>query len=608
MERLLSIGLSNALAAAALAVLAALACRAWRRPALAHALWLLVLLKLLTPPVWTVPVAGLPPAREAPVPPVPEARDEGVVLLTDEQVRWLEQQGGLEVVEVPSTAGPVEPQPEPASPTTRAFPWRPVKLALAALWLGGSVAYLVVAAVRVRQFRRVLAHAGRACAEVQSRAEAIARRLGLPSCPGVWFVPGAVCPMLWAAGGPARLLVPSGLWGRLDDRQRDTLLAHELAHLKRRDHWVRLLELLATALYWWHPAVWWARHELREAEEQCCDAWVVWSLPGSARHYMTALLEAVEFVSERLQTSGRFAASAPPPPALASGMGQFQHLKRRLTMMKQVNVTKTRSLSWAAFAAVCGAAALLLPLAPTLAQSQDEPAQPDGSAAAPAEEKVEDVTVEVRAEPADEPSVELSADVIDFVAARLDGAAVEAAGDVLVTVPEGTVLGEVVLDSVPTITADAADDLTLSVRSAYKASDAAEVERARAEVAQLTARLEAARQRLAALEGGKKGEYVARRVVTAKKPAVVTHRVEVRGGEPRKAATVARRPGSADAKDSEESAPGFVFSDGKAAAPAQDPNARLDALEQKLEALLNEVKQLKGGERQGGGEGKPRLR
>ncbi len=64
METLLGIGLSNALAAAVLAMPVALFARLLRsrRPALAHGLWLLVLLKLITPPLFTVPVPW--PAEE----------------------------------------------------------------------------------------------------------------------------------------------------------------------------------------------------------------------------------------------------------------------------------------------------------------------------------------------------------------------------------------------------------------------------------------------------------------------------------------------------------------------------------------------------------------
>ena len=56
MDTLLHAGLSNALMAAVLALPAAAVARLGRRPALAHALWLLVLLKLITPPLIPIPI------------------------------------------------------------------------------------------------------------------------------------------------------------------------------------------------------------------------------------------------------------------------------------------------------------------------------------------------------------------------------------------------------------------------------------------------------------------------------------------------------------------------------------------------------------------------
>src|SRR6476620_3736040 len=65
MSTLLAIGLANALAAAVLALPALLIGRSRRRPALAHALWLLVLLKLVTPPLFNVNLPWLPAEPEA---------------------------------------------------------------------------------------------------------------------------------------------------------------------------------------------------------------------------------------------------------------------------------------------------------------------------------------------------------------------------------------------------------------------------------------------------------------------------------------------------------------------------------------------------------------
>src|SRR3954469_14172856 len=75
MDTLLYAGLGNAVAATALALVVAAVAHFCRRPALVHSLWLLVLLKLLTPPLLPVPLPW--PARPGPVP-VP-ALDRAVV-------------------------------------------------------------------------------------------------------------------------------------------------------------------------------------------------------------------------------------------------------------------------------------------------------------------------------------------------------------------------------------------------------------------------------------------------------------------------------------------------------------------------------------------------
>ena len=77
MSTLLGIGLANAVMAAALALLATVVGRVWRKPALRHGLWLLVLLKLVTPPLVTLPVLPWKAEEEAPTaaeppPPAPE--------------------------------------------------------------------------------------------------------------------------------------------------------------------------------------------------------------------------------------------------------------------------------------------------------------------------------------------------------------------------------------------------------------------------------------------------------------------------------------------------------------------------------------------------------
>jgi beta-lactamase regulating signal transducer with metallopeptidase domain len=249
-------------------------------------------------------------------------------------------------------------------------------MVLALVWLTGSFLWLGMAALRVARFRRLLRHARPAPAALQDQTADLARRLGLTRCPGVWFVPAPVSPLLWALGRAPRLLLPEGLWGQLTEPQRATLLLHELAHLRRGDHWVRRLELLTLALYWWHPVVWWAGRRLREAEELCCDAWVVWALPDNAEAYARALVETVTFLSQ----------TRPPLPVGASGVGHVPLLKRRLTMILSGNAP--RGLGWLGCLLLVGVGLLLLPFVCSWSQ---QPLQPPAAVKVveAADEKVE---------------------------------------------------------------------------------------------------------------------------------------------------------------------------------------------------------------------------
>jgi len=388
MHPLLDVALRNAGMAALLAVLAAVVGSFSSRPALKHSLWLLVLLKLVTPPVVSIPIAW--PSFSVP-------RADSAPSVGRSAVAWAkpsdDPEQNVDLIAPETEVGTLLPPPpedftRPASPDTveqraaEAVPfdrqlveqggadaehhaaplsWSSI---IAFVWLAGSACWFAVSLIRIERFQRSLRCVRPAPDRLREQAEQMALRMGLSHCPSIWLAPGRISPLLWALGGPPRLFIPTVLWDRLNEDQRETLLAHELAHLRRGDHWVRGLELLVTGLYWWHPVVWWASRELREAEERCCDAWVVWALPDSTRAYATALVETVDFLSETQIAL----------PASASGIGHVPDLRRRLTMI--MRGTTPKALSWAGFLAVIGLAAFLLPIWPTEAQSQDGPNDP----------------------------------------------------------------------------------------------------------------------------------------------------------------------------------------------------------------------------------------
>ncbi len=368
---LLEWGLGNAAAAGLLALGAALGEVVFRRrPAVRHALWLLVLLKLVTPPLWTWEVGGKegigvfgpePGASMARA----TTRDDPVELetshlaLPDPDLDLdldldLDPDAAEEMAGSMVLAEVLAAQFEHFS-NAAAVEWG--RWLILAWGLGTAVTF-AVAGSRIRRFQRLLVLAEPADASTCAEVAGVAARLGMSRPPTVRMVTGPVSPMVWAVGCRPTLIVPEPLWKRLDTESMATLLAHELAHLKRRDHWVRGLELLVTGLYWWFPLVWLARWAVRAAEEECCDAWVVWSFPGAARTYAEALLETLDFL-----------AGAVPPRAAsvaASGLGPVSHLKRRMTMILRGSIR--RQLSWGGLLAVMSGEAVLLPMAPSWAQ------------------------------------------------------------------------------------------------------------------------------------------------------------------------------------------------------------------------------------------------
>ncbi len=245
-------------------------------------------------------------------------------------------------------------------------------IALGIAWLGGSLAWTVLAAWRIARFARAMKRADAAPGAIVDRVEVLSARLGLRRPPRVVISGGRVSPMVWALLGRATLVVPRGLWQTIDDDQRDALLIHELAHLRRGDHRVRLIEMLATGLYWWHPALWWARRELHRAEEACCDLWVVWAMPGARKTYATALVAAVEYLSSTRPVG---------LPAGASGMGQVADLSRRLGMILKDDTP--RGLSRGGILTLAAVALLLLPWRPSTAQEPAKAETPKAETTAP---------------------------------------------------------------------------------------------------------------------------------------------------------------------------------------------------------------------------------
>ena len=280
--------------------------RVVRSPQWSHALWLLVLLKLIAPPVLYVPVLFV------------GAQFAAISAPTSRMVRGGRQQhcvgcrgrrpsGGRRAKSVRKLRRCRLRASCPSGLCCFAEGGlRPCKRLVSADrdCVGRRIGGLVHAVCRANHAVSPVCACDRACAEAwQEELAVLAARLGLHRGPDLPVTEGSVPPLLWTIGRRPLILLPRGLLEGLDAAGRRALMAHELAHFRRRDHWVRWLEAVVLAVYWWHPVAWWARRGLQAAEERCCDAWAVWLLDGNARSYGETLLTTVDFLTARRPAS-----------------------------------------------------------------------------------------------------------------------------------------------------------------------------------------------------------------------------------------------------------------------------------------------------------------
>ncbi len=216
-------------------------------------------------------------------------------------------------------AGPVPAAVAPASPantvTAQTFgaallPW------VFALWLAGVAALSLVHLGGWGRVRRLSRQGQPAGEELQELARSLSRRLGIGRAVALLESAAVTVPAVVGWLRPV-VLVPASTLAGLSPRQLEAILAHELAHIRRHDYLVNLLQTAVETLLFYHPAVWWVSAQVRHERENCCDDLVV-TVCGDRLGYARALVEL-----EGLR-------SAAPRLALAATGGSLADRVRRL--------------------------------------------------------------------------------------------------------------------------------------------------------------------------------------------------------------------------------------------------------------------------------------
>lgn len=304
--------LQNFIVTAVLAGCVWMTCRILRPgPAMQHALWLVLLIKLVTPPILPWPWA------------VEDLITRAGLKETIARNSFIAAETGYVAHETAmKSKDTVAPGRETGAPIP---PGELLLLVAASIWMTGGGLFIFVQIEKVRGVLALLKGSRPAASELQSLVEEVAGRL--KTRPIAARVASTIAsPFVLCIRRPL-LLWPEAL-SPGDDSVRG-LLVHELAHVKRRDHWVGWLELAGGCLWWWNPLYWYIRRQLRDTAELACDAWVVSSVESDAhgrREYAEALLSVCESMSDD---------SRPSSPIVAMGIhtGDRRFLERRLTMI-----------------------------------------------------------------------------------------------------------------------------------------------------------------------------------------------------------------------------------------------------------------------------------
>jgi WD40 repeat protein/beta-lactamase regulating signal transducer with metallopeptidase domain len=235
---------------------------------------------LVDPSIPNLPVVSAPLVRDVEPAPAPVGR--------------MDIAGPM--VEVATPVGPGLPAATapPARFTSRldtAAAWLPW------LWLVGSpitFAWLALGLAGAERLRRVATvtegELSRLCGQL-SQELGIARMVAIAACDRIAapVLVGIVRPMI---------LLPTAALGGWSPEQLEMILLHELAHVRRWDNLVNLIQRLVESALFFHPAVWIVSAWVRREREHCCDGIVVAST-GRARAYVETLLALADAEPDR---------------------------------------------------------------------------------------------------------------------------------------------------------------------------------------------------------------------------------------------------------------------------------------------------------------------
>ncbi|UCD52107.1 MAG: carboxypeptidase regulatory-like domain-containing protein [Phycisphaerales bacterium] len=336
-----------------------------------YGIWLLVLVKLVLPPSLAAPTSLVywigarlpalsspsaivvsetpvaPPAVNAPEEPIARAEpsvDQRNVSPIEAPAEQPERTFAPPRQAVIAAAEPVASVPPPPPVTWQAMAFLAWLLVVAVMTL-----LLIQRAFFVRG---LVAQSTEAPAAMVDVLDGCRRQMGLSKTVGLRLTSLSTSPSVCGLRKP-RILMPQGMVAQLDAPQFKSVVLHELAHVKRGDLWVNLIQALLQIAYFFHPLLWLANLMIRRVREQAVDETVLAAMGSEAEDYPRTLLNVSKLAFGRPALSLRLIGVVESKKALTA---RIKHIVSR-------PFPKSAKLGLAGLVLVATIAAVLLPMA-----------------------------------------------------------------------------------------------------------------------------------------------------------------------------------------------------------------------------------------------------
>ena len=276
-------------------------------PQVRYALWLLVLIKLILPPSFSLSTSIISQAR------IKADRMATQLIASNSQAEFPSIELSSERNAYPTDIG-IEPFPEPEAIKASVVnePYMQTRSSdiagsginveihwhayVMAVWLIVMLALSSWVAVRFRKLRKF--HAGKSStADLPQWFGPLliqtAKKLDLRKLPEIVLSRNVSSPAVFGVFRPV-LVLPAATIHHLSQERTEHILLHELAHIKRGDLLVNTFYMLLQIAYWFNPLLWLLRRRLQHLRELCCDATVARVLRDKTVDYRETILEVTQ--------------------------------------------------------------------------------------------------------------------------------------------------------------------------------------------------------------------------------------------------------------------------------------------------------------------------